>query len=285
MSDETATILVERVGPYGVLCNKTWFGLTSNSKLTPKQFIEGQAYEVTLFYAKSGKAYISGVISGNIAAPEVSAPAPKPAPAPVVEAVEATVVKEEPAKSVPVAVASQAVTITPTDSKDLEGSTLVALITSGDMSGLDNGKKVAYYKARCEAAGLDPRTAPFQFIRLQGKEILYATKGATDQLCKVHRISVDVLEQKTEGDLRVVLVRAKTGDGRHTDELGVVPVAGLKGGELANALMKALTKAKRRAILSLCGLGMMDETELETVPGVTAAPLVVTPEVVDGKTE
>jgi hypothetical protein len=31
--------------------------------------------------------------------------------------------------------------------------------------------------------------------------------------------------------------------------------------------MKCVTKAKRRAVLSLCGLGMMDELELETVAG------------------
>ena len=34
---------------------------------------------------------------------------------------------------------------------------------------------------------------------------------------------------------------------------------------LANAIMKAETKAKRRVTLSICGLGMLDETELETI--------------------
>lgn len=163
-------------------------------------------------------------------------------------------------------------------SEQLDGKTLLALITSGDMGGLDSEKKIAYYKSRCEAAGLDPRTAPFQFIRLQGKETLYATKGATDQLTKVHKISVEVLDQKTEGDIRVVMVRAKAADGRQTDEMGAVPVSGLKGADLANAYMKAITKAKRRAVLSLCGLGMMDETELEAVPNVVPAPVVRMPE-------
>jgi hypothetical protein len=45
-------------------------------------------------------------------------------------------------------------------------------------------------------------------------------------------------------------------------------VKGLSGEALANALMKAETKAKRRATLSICGLGMLDETEVEDVPGV-----------------
>jgi hypothetical protein len=35
---------------------------------------------------------------------------------------------------------------------------------------------------------------------------------------------------------------------------------------LANALMKAETKAKRRVTLSIAGLGWLDETELETIP-------------------
>jgi len=47
----------------------------------------------------------------------------------------------------------------------------------------------------------------------------------------------------------------------------------LKGGaadkakEVANAIMKAITKAKRRVTLSICGLGMLDETEVESLPG------------------
>jgi hypothetical protein len=48
--------------------------------------------------------------------------------------------------------------------------------------------------------------------------------------------------------------------------------------------MKAETKAKRRATLSLCGLGMLDETEVASVP--EAKPGVVnleTGEIIDGQ--
>ncbi|MDU5950540.1 MAG: hypothetical protein E6Z15_26195, partial [Paenibacillus macerans] len=41
----------------------------------------------------------------------------------------------------------------------------------------------------------------------------------------------------------------------------------LTADELANAIMKAETKAKRRVTLSLSGLGMMDESEIETIEG------------------
>ena len=62
-------------------------------------------------------------------------------------------------------------------------------------------------------------------------------------------------------------VRATAKDGRQTDEIGAVPIKGLQGENLANALMKAVTKAKRRAILSVCGLGLLDETEVDSIPG------------------
>jgi len=45
------------------------------------------------------------------------------------------------------------------------------------------------------------------------------------------------------------------------------------GEALANALMKASTKAKRRLTLSLCGLGFLDETEVGTIPGARDEPL------------
>ena len=37
--------------------------------------------------------------------------------------------------------------------------------------------------------------------------------------------------------------------------------------------MKSETKAKRRVTLSLCGLGMLDETEIETIPSATPTPV------------
>jgi hypothetical protein len=55
-------------------------------------------------------------------------------------------------------------------------------------------------------------------------------------------------------------------DGRTDESLGAVSLVGLEGEALANSLMKAETKAKRRVALSICGLGMLDETEVEAIP-------------------
>ena len=49
-------------------------------------------------------------------------------------------------------------------------------------------------------------------------------------------------------------------------------IGGLKGDALANGLMKAETKAKRRVTLSLCGLGMLDDSEVETIPNAQRVP-------------
>lgn len=146
-------------------------------------------------------------------------------------------------------------------------SLVESLVTQGDLKGLTPGERVGYYRAVCERVGLDPVSQPFQYITLQGKLTLYATKGAAEQLRRVHGISIDVTAREVIGDCFVVTVTGSTRDGRKDGSLGVVPVSGLKGEALANAMMKAETKAKRRVTLSLTGLGMLDELETESIPG------------------
>lgn len=60
--------------------------------------------------------------------------------------------------------------------------------------------------------------------------------------------------------------RATDPAGRSDEAIGAVSVAGLRGDALANAIMKAETKAKRRVTLSIVGLGWLDESEIETIP-------------------
>jgi hypothetical protein len=50
------------------------------------------------------------------------------------------------------------------------------------------------------------------------------------------------------------------------EAVGAINVKGKGGDDLANALMKAETKAKRRVTLSIAGLGMTDESELHSIP-------------------
>ena len=128
-------------------------------------------------------------------------------------------------------------------------------------------ERLSYYSSVCESLGLNPLTRPFEYIQLNGKLTLYARKDCADQLRALHNVSVtDLTESEREG-VFVVTAKVQNGSGRQDAAKGAVSIKGLSGDALANALMKAETKAKRRATLSICGLGMLDETEVETVPG------------------
>ena len=142
------------------------------------------------------------------------------------------------------------------------------LILQGDLSKLSASDKVRYYNGYCERMGLDPYTKPFDLLRLNGKEVLYCTRSGTQQLNKLHKVSLLITSRDTNVDAGVYIVTSKASlpDGRCTESLGAVNIQGLKGEAYANAIMKAETKAKRRATLDLLGLGVLDESEAESIP-------------------
>lgn len=140
-------------------------------------------------------------------------------------------------------------------------------LIGGDLSKLTPDQRVAYYNHTCESLGLNPLTKPFEYIRLNGKETLYAKRDCTDQLRKIHGVSIKIVSRDRIEDLLVVTAQASLTSGRFDESVAAVAVGSLKGEALANAMMKAETKAKRRVTLSICGLGMLDETEVSTIPG------------------
>jgi hypothetical protein len=158
-------------------------------------------------------------------------------------------------------------TTTPT----IEG--LEQVLISGDLSALSPDQAVAYYARVCESVGLNPLTQPFEYLKLNGRMILYARRAATEQLRRIHRVSIAIASREVVEGCYVVTARATTPDGRTDENIGAVPVHGLKGENLANALMKAETKAKRRVTLAICGLSFLDESELEGVRGAERVPM------------
>ena len=149
------------------------------------------------------------------------------------------------------------------------------LILQGDLSKLSAGDKVRYYNGYCERMGLDPFTKPFDILRLNGKEVLYCTRSGTQQLNKLHKVSHLITSRDTNSEAGVYIVTSKASlpDGRCTESIGAVNIAGLKGEAYANAIMKAETKAKRRATLDLLGLGVLDESEAESIPNASTVAL------------
>jgi len=138
---------------------------------------------------------------------------------------------------------------------------------------LSADQRLTYYQRLCESLGLNPLTQPFQYLQLSGKLVLYATKSCTEQLRQLHGVSITGITSAQVGDVYIVTATAMDKNGRTDCATGAVAIAGLKSDALANALMKSETKAKRRVTLSLCGLGMLDESEVETIPGAVRAPV------------
>jgi hypothetical protein len=159
--------------------------------------------------------------------------------------------------------------------EELDPKVIESIVINGDLSKLAPPQKVAYYNYRCQNAGLDPAAKPFDLLKLNGKEVLYANASATQQLCAIHRLSTQITHRERVDDIYLVSCRVTGADGRVSENQGAVSIANARGDALANAILKATTKAIRRAVLSHCGLGMLDETEVETIPGARAEPLVI----------
>ena len=141
------------------------------------------------------------------------------------------------------------------------------LIIGGDLAALSPAERLSYYHRVCESLDLNPLTRPFEYLKLSGRLTLYARKDATEQLSAKRKVSIGLDDGRAVNDAWVVKARATGPDGRYADATGVVNIKGLAGENLANAMMKCETKAARRATLRYCGLGWLDETEVESIPG------------------
>ncbi len=173
--------------------------------------------------------------------------------------------------------ASNVTALAPRDQTDW--ALMEKVVVQGDLAQLSPKERMQYYRYVCESMGLNPATKPFNYISLWSAEkkakvlTLYATKDAADQLRRNNGVSLATPDVHNDGETFEVWITASTPDGRTDTELGAVAIKGLTGNDLANAKMKAVTKAKRRVTLSICGLGFLDETEIETIKG--ARPVLV----------
>lgn len=143
---------------------------------------------------------------------------------------------------------------------------MLAVLKDGDLSKLSDEEKLIYYVHECNRMGLDPAARPLEFMRLNGREVLYAKRVAGDMLAAKHGITTAIVEgpKVMEFGSAAVLycrVRAAMPDGRSCEDVGTAAVA-----DLVNAILKVVTKSIRRATLRLCGWGGLDESELESIP-------------------
>lgn len=151
-------------------------------------------------------------------------------------------------------------------SEPLSGLDLETLVVKGDLAVLSPEAKAKHYIYVCRQLGLEPSTKPFEFLRLNGREVMYALKSCTDQLRKIYGVSLQVTKTEESEGVFYVYVRATLPNGRFDEDMGAVNIAGLKGENLANAKLKTISKGKRRATLSILGLGLLDETDVSDIP-------------------
>lgn len=140
-----------------------------------------------------------------------------------------------------------------------------AALMQGNLAKLSEQERLSYFQNLCTSLGLNSLTKPFEYITLNGKLVLYANKGCTEQLRHLHKVSVKVVSRETIEGVYVITAEAYLPNGRFDSSTGAVTIGGLKGEALANAFMKCETKAKRRVTLSLLGLNMLDESEVADI--------------------
>jgi len=144
---------------------------------------------------------------------------------------------------------------------------LESVLLKGDLAKLSPQERTSFYLEVCQSLGLNPRTKPFEYITLNGKLTLYALRACTDQLRKINNVTLEIVSRDVADDILTVHVRARMPDGRSDEDLGAVHFPSKLVGEArVNAELKAVTKAKRRVTLSICGLGWLDETEVADIP-------------------
>jgi hypothetical protein len=161
-----------------------------------------------------------------------------------------------------------------------EAQLMESVLLGGDLSKLSPAQRVSYYRQVCDSLGLNPLTKPFDYIQLNNKLTLYAKKDAADQLRKINSVSIDDVDITETEKQFIVKVKGHDRDGRTDVEVGVVNKTDMRG-DTANAQMKAVTKGKRRLTLSLCGLGWLDETEVQTIPDAQPVMVAETGEIVE----
>lgn len=148
---------------------------------------------------------------------------------------------------------------------DAEWRVIESVVIGGDLAPLTPEQRVRYMQRVCTGLGLNWETSPFIYAKPSDKLILYATKDCAAQLRRRDGISIEVTGRSfmPEQGIYCVEVKATNAQGRSETAIGVVGITGMKHETLAGQMMRAETKAKRRVTLSLCGLGLDGEDDVQ----------------------
>jgi hypothetical protein len=156
---------------------------------------------------------------------------------------------------------------------DAEWRVIEGVVVGGNLAPLTPEQRVRYLKRVCENLRLNWETNPFIYLPGEGGKLqLFPTKDCAAQLRRRDTVSIEVTGRTYLLDQGVYMVEvvATTPDGRKDSAIGCVGVKGMSHENLANQMMRAETKAKRRVTMSLCGLGLDGDDD---APIIAAKPL------------
>jgi hypothetical protein len=169
------------------------------------------------------------------------------------------------------------------------------LAENGNLIKLTAVERKIYYLAMCDRYQLDPWSSPFDYLEQKKSGVvdrvsLYPNIRAANFKAEQRGLSVEIVSRKTDitgkekgkyGDYEAgwAEVEVKVSDGKRSlNEIGCVEItATLKRGD---AMKKAMTQARRRAILAFCGLSDGGEQTISAEsydPPVDVLPLRVVP--------
>jgi hypothetical protein len=126
---------------------------------------------------------------------------------------------------------------------------------AGRCDQLSDEQRAEYANWICGVMGVKEFLRPVDFIPTQAGIKPYLNKGAAEIIRDARGISVTEIKVDEANGLFVVTCNLRDRNGRTDSDIGAWP----KGSEPHNAMMKAVTKAKRRATLSMCRLGGLVE--------------------------
>lgn len=154
-------------------------------------------------------------------------------------------------------------------------SDAAAFMTSGDLSRMPKAVKDQFITSLAVKIGVPPYPPPFMFATdKRGKETLVPTKHLAQALRDKCGISTEITYQgplvmgnEVDTSIYVVRIKGTLPNGRYAEDMGTGCFVGdtIAGRGKADEILKTVTKACNRVTYNLLGLGLLDETELDSM--------------------
>ncbi len=143
------------------------------------------------------------------------------------------------------------------------------VILKRNLRSLTEIERVQYNFALCKSLGLNPLTNPIDYLINDGKMTPYINSVGVAQLRAIHGISTKITSRTSDKDFIYVSAIATEKTGRSEESTAIVALTDKYGKQIlgqrrADLMMKAETKAKRRATLQLAGIPWADGGNIQT---------------------